>query len=189
MLRYVAKKIGLPSIFVDYSQVCDKPGWPEEVLTVVEEQIPEGPHVFITHSFGGPLAAYLQNKDTKGIVFLAPAFSVNIGLRFTLLAEAARKGHAFFESRRGVWIGRDDMNTLFKLMRQAPAPTTPFLVVVGEEDMIIDLNAARSYFHRANERKSWFVEISGTGHLFVDREDEVAEIVAAFLRCLNGYGK
>ncbi len=182
LLRTVADKLALEPVFVDYSSIYDKPGWPEEVLTVVSDQIPKDEeHVFITHSFGGVLAAYLQNKNTRAIVFIAPAFSVNMGLRFTLLAEAARRGHAYFESRRGVWLTTEDMNTMFRLMKNSPASTVPFVVIVGEEDLIIDLNAARHYFHRSNERRSWFVEIAGTGHLFVERENEVAEIVRAFV--------
>ncbi len=185
LLRTVASRIPLEPVFVDYSQLYDRPGWPEEVLSVVKEQIPDEEHVFIAHSFGAPLSAFLQSKKTRAMVFLAPAFSVNMGLRFTLLAEAARRGHAYFESRRGVWLSASDMNTVFRLMQRAPTATVPFALVLGEEDLIVDNRAARAYFHRSNEKRSWFVEIAGTGHLFLERERDVTEIVHAFLSSLG----
>ena len=185
LLRTVSRTVPLEPVFVEYSSLYERPGWPEEVLSVVKEQIPEEEHVFITHSFGGPLAAFLQNRLTRAIVFLAPAFSVNMGLRFTLLAEAARRGHAYFESRRGVWLTTGDMNTVFRLMQRAPTATVPFAILVGEEDLIVDNRAARAYFHKSNEKKSWFVEIAGTGHMFLEREQDVAAIVRAFLESLK----
>jgi len=185
LLRTVSKYVPLQPVFVDYSVLYDKPGWPEDVLGVVKEQIPEEEHVLITHSFGGPIAAFLQNKYTKALVYIAPAFSVNMGLRFTLLAEAARKGHAYFEGKHGVWLRTADIHTIFRLMGKAPHPTVPFAIILGEEDMVIDNRAARKYFHHANERRSWFVEIAGAGHNFLEREEEVALVVRAFLGSLG----
>lgn len=185
LLRAVGERIPLEPVFVDYSYLYEREGWPEEVLSAVKGQLPPEEHVMISHSLGGPISAFLQNKETKALVFIAPAFSVSLGIRFTLLAEAARKGHAYFESKKGVWISKRDMNTLFNLMHRAPAATVPFAIIVGEEDMIVDNRASRAYFHRSNEKKSWLVEMAGTGHLFVGREREVAEIVRAFLRSLG----
>ncbi len=185
LLRTISEIVPLEPVFVDYSHLYEKEEWLTEVLSVVKEQIPREEHVIISHSFGGPLSAYLQNKETKALVFIAPAFSVNIGIRFTVLAEAARKGYAYFESKKRVWLSMKDLNTFFRLMQRAPAATVPFTIIVGEEDMIVDNRAARAYFHKSNEKRSWFVEIAGAGHLFVDREKEIAEISEAFLRSLG----
>ena len=188
LLRSIAKRIKYEGVFLDYSDIYEEPGWPRRVITHVREQIPPEEHVFVAHSMGGPIATYLQNELTKGMVLLAPAFSTHIGLRFTLLAEAARKGYAYFEVRKGVLLKREDLSTLFNLMKNARPPQVPFAIVLGEEDFVVDNAAARGYFKRANERRGWLVEIAGAGHVFAGREEEVAHIVQTFVDLIDLVG-
>ncbi len=107
--------------------------------------------------------------------------NINVSLRLTLIAEVVKRGFFYFEFLEPVEMNREDVDLFFKLMKSVPQPLAPFLIVTGEEDRLIDVNAARRLFNASNRREGWYVELSHAGHNFVDREEEVARIVKTFL--------
>ncbi|NPA86733.1 MAG: hypothetical protein GXO00_01875 [Candidatus Diapherotrites archaeon] len=178
----VAKDLSLELVTVEHSSLTKRAGWAKKILNAVAEQIPKEEHILMGHSLGGLLSLYLQNLYTRALVLLAPALGLNIGVRLTIQADILKKGFFYFESDNPVEMDREDVSAFFRLMKEAPLPRKPFVMIVGEEDHLLDLNAVLRFFRKSKERNGWYVELLHTGHLFTGREEEVAEIIKNFLK-------
>lgn len=168
---------------IEYYKLSEEPGWMEEAFNLVYNAAPEEPHILVGHSLGGLFALYAVNEHTKALVLLAPAISINTGIRIFLFTETMKDRYVTIPGRHPVRMNKDDVGTFFKLMKDPPVPSDiPVLFLLAEEDSFINNKGVHKYFRSVNTPRSWFLILAAASHNFSEREDEVAEIVDSFLK-------
>ncbi len=175
---------------IEYYKLSEQPGWMEEAFNLVYNKVPNEPHVLVGHSLGGLFALYAVNEYTKALILLAPAISVNTGIRIFLFTETMKDRYVTVPGRHPVRMNKDDVGTFFRLMKDPPVPSgIPTLFLLAEEDSLVNNKGVHKYFRSVNTPRSWFLILAGASHNFSERENEVAEIIDAFLKLYLPYNK